>query len=98
MNWVFDCEKDFIIVANLDEVKEKFLQAQKNGSIMYQGVVSFDNQFLKKNDLLDAQNNLNETRLKKLIKMIDNISFNQVYLPFKPTNKLFKAKIFKNGT
>ncbi|MFC0290607.1 MobP2 family relaxase [Bombilactobacillus bombi] len=77
LNGVFDRDKDFISVANLDEVKDKFLQAQQNGSVMYQDVVSFDNQFLRKNGLLDDQNNLNEVRLKEASKKMMETMFQE---------------------
>lgn len=64
LNDVFDQDRDFISVNDLSDVKDKFLTAQKNGSVMYQDVVSFDNNFLKQIGLLDDHNNLNESRLK----------------------------------
>lgn len=64
MNGVFDMNRNFIQKSDLDDVKDKFLNSQKHGSVMYQDVISFDTKFLKKNGLIDNKNNLDEDRLK----------------------------------
>ncbi|OTN83780.1 hypothetical protein A5819_003760 [Enterococcus sp. 7E2_DIV0204] len=46
------------------ELKQQFVQAQKNDSVMWQDVISFDNQWLEKYGLYDpGANTLDETRI-----------------------------------
>ncbi|GAB2022328.1 MobP2 family relaxase [Pseudolactococcus yaeyamensis] len=56
-----------------DEVKElkgKFKQAQKNGSLMWQDVISFDNDFLEKYGLYNSQlDQLDEKKIKQAVRM-----------------------------
>lgn len=74
LNGVFSKDSSFVDTNDLADVKDKFVTAQKNGSILYQDVISFDNKFLKKNNLLDGKNNLDESRLKiAAVKMMDTL-------------------------
>ena len=58
-------------------LKDGFMKAQSNGSLMWQTVISFDNRYLIKNGLYDAENKtLNEGRLKAaatkaIVKMLE---------------------------
>ena len=58
-------------------LKDGFIKAQSNGSLMWQTVISFDNRYLVKNGLYDAENKtLNEGRLKAaatkaIVKMLE---------------------------
>ena len=50
---LFTDEKDVLLGEGKENMKELFAQAQKNGSLMWQTVISFDNDFLRKNGLYD---------------------------------------------
>lgn len=75
LNGVFSQSQNFVAKNDLDMIKDKFLEGQKNGSVMYQDVISFDNKFLKQNGLLDNRGNLNEQRLKDASKSMMNKMF-----------------------
>lgn len=48
-----------------NELKSQFNQAQKNKAVMWQDVISFDNNFLIRNGIIDARDNsINEDRIK----------------------------------
>lgn len=66
LNGVFSLESDKVKPSDLEAVKDKFISGQKNGSVLYQDVVSFDNQFLKRNGLLKGKQNLDEDKLKSV--------------------------------
>jgi hypothetical protein len=58
---------------NPDEVKtlkNQFRMAQENGSLMWQDVISFDNEFLSKYQLYDKENDqLDDTKIKQAVRI-----------------------------
>ncbi|WP_437834526.1 MobP2 family relaxase (plasmid) [Niallia taxi] len=62
---VFSIDKDSLTTNDLEEVHEKIKKAQNNGSVFYQDVISFDNEFLIKGKLLNPQTNeLDEKKIQ----------------------------------
>lgn len=63
---LFTDEKDVLLGEGKENMKELFAQAQKNGSLMWQTVISFDNDFLRKNGLYDeATSDIDEEKLRE---------------------------------
>lgn len=61
---LFTNNKDFLTDKEKSELKKRFLIAQQNNSILWQDVVSFDNEFLEKHGLYDSKTNvLDEKKL-----------------------------------
>ena len=52
---LFTEDKDFLSKEESDSLKDIFSLAQKNGSLMWQDVFSFDNEWLEKNGLYDSK-------------------------------------------
>lgn len=52
---LFTEDKDFLSKEESDSLKDIFSLAQKNGSLMWQDVFSFDNDWLEKNGLYDSK-------------------------------------------
>lgn len=50
---LFTNDKDSLSLSEKNNLKNVFLQAQQNGSLMWQTVISFDNAWLEKNGLYD---------------------------------------------
>lgn len=50
---LFTKEKDFIDKNSIRELKESYQQAEQNGSLQWKFVWSFDNEWLKENQILD---------------------------------------------
>lgn len=71
----FSINKDYMTKKDLEQVMTIVDSAQKNGSIFYQDVISFDNEFLIKEKLLNPETNqLNEKRIKSASsKMMDQM-------------------------
>ncbi|MEY8742834.1 MobP2 family relaxase [Bacillales bacterium AN1005] len=62
---VFSIDKDSLNTNDLVEVHEKIKKSQNNGSVFYQDVISFDNEFLIKGKLLNPQTNeLDEKKIQ----------------------------------
>lgn len=63
---VFSAERSTVSVNDLKTVKEKMSEGQKHGSILWQDVISFDNQFLINKGVLSPETDtLDEELLKK---------------------------------
>lgn len=61
--------KDFLTKSELESLKEKFKLAQSNGSVMWQDVFSFDNEWLIENGYYDSETNiLNEEKLRGAVR------------------------------
>lgn len=61
--------KDFLTKNEQASLKEKFKLAQSNGSIMWQDVFSFDNEWLIENGYYDSETNiLNEEKLRGAVR------------------------------
>ena len=64
---LFTEEYDYLSEEQKKELKEVFNTAQKNGSVMWQTVLSFDNRWLEKNGLYDTENkNLDEVKMQEV--------------------------------
>ena len=62
----FNSEHEFIEEKEMNRLKDKFQEANKKNHVMYQDVVSFDNQFLKDNHLFnESLDKLDEPKIKK---------------------------------
>ena len=66
---LFTSYKDELDKTEKEEMKELFQVAQANQSVMWQTVISFDNRWLEKNNLLDAKNGfIDERELKRVVR------------------------------
>lgn len=54
---LFTATKDVLNEEDIQELREKFRQAQENESILWQTVISFDNEWLKENGVYEEKNN-----------------------------------------
>ena len=71
---VFNNEKDNLDKKDLKKIKEQFLNAQNDSSPLWQIVYSFDNDFLRENNLLSPEGLLNEAKIREAIrKSVDTI-------------------------
>ncbi|MCM3033694.1 MobP2 family relaxase [Niallia sp. MER 6] len=72
---VFSIEKDSLTTKDLEQVHNTIKKAQNNGSVFYQDVISFDNDFLIKEKLLNsATNELDEKKIQYASrKMMDSM-------------------------
>ncbi|WP_255409641.1 relaxase MobL [Lactobacillus sp. ESL0233] len=69
LDGVFSSDKDLVQLKDMDYIRKQLNQAQKKGSVLWQDVISFDNEFLKKQKILDAQTGfLNEDEIQKATK------------------------------
>ena len=63
--WKYDKEKDILSKDDVNNSKKLFELAQKNKSIMWQDVFSFDNLWLEKNGLYNSRTHeLDERKIK----------------------------------
>ena len=77
----FNSEHEFIEEQEMNRLKDKFQEANKKSHVMYQDVVSFDNQFLKDNHLFnESLDKLDEPKIKKATRrmVIQMIKDNQM--------------------
>lgn len=69
----FNSEHEFIEEKEMNRLKDKFQEANKKNHVMYQDVVSFDNQFLKDNHLFnESLDKLDEPKIKKATRRMIN--------------------------
>ncbi|EJE26573.1 hypothetical protein HMPREF9975_01189 [Staphylococcus epidermidis NIHLM001] len=69
----FNSEHEFIEEQEMNRLKDKFQEANKKSHVMYQDVVSFDNQFLKDNHLFnESLDKLDEPKIKKATRRMVN--------------------------
>lgn len=75
---IFTKEEDSLTKDQKRELKEKFKEAQKNQSLMWQTVISFDNRWLEENGLYDSKTGfvdnkqIYEITRKGISKMLEN--------------------------
>lgn len=62
---LFTVDNDSLTDAQKKELKDVFENAQKNGSNMWQGVFSFETEWLKEYGIIDKGENLNESKMKE---------------------------------
>lgn len=73
---LFTSSKDSITKTDAESLKEDFKVAEKNGSPMWQDVISFDNEWLEEQGLYDQKNNkLDEGKLKNVVRSTMNNLF-----------------------
>lgn len=64
---LFTSEKDNLTESEKMQLKEIFEQAQKNESVMWQTVISFDNRWLKQNGIISENDDaIDEAKLKEV--------------------------------
>ena len=69
----FNSEHEFIEEQEMNRLKDKFQEANKKNHVMYQDIVSFDNQFLKDNHLFnESLDKLDEPKIKKATRRMVN--------------------------
>lgn len=67
---LFTKNKDNLILAEKRELKQVFDEAQNNGSIMWQTVISYDNRWLEQNGIYDAKKGyLDEVKIKEVVRL-----------------------------
>lgn len=66
---LFTEDKDYLTSEEKKDMKEKFLEAQNNGSPMWQDVISFDNAWLEEQGLYNSKTKiLNEKKIKSSVR------------------------------
>ena len=79
---LFTKEKDFVDKNSIRELKESYQQAEKNGSLQWKFVGSFDNEWLKENQILDPDGEVREQALKKAVRvMMDRLIKEEKFIP-----------------
>ncbi len=79
---LFTKEKDLVDKNSIRELKESYQQAEKNGSLQWKFVGSFDNEWLKENQILDSDGAVREQTLKKAVRvMMDRLIKEEKFIP-----------------
>ena len=79
---LFTEEKDFVDKNSIRELKESYQQAEKNGSLQWKFVGSFDNEWLKENQILNPDGEVREQSLKKAVRvMMDRLIKEEKFIP-----------------
>ena len=79
---LFTKDKDFVDKNSIRELKESYQQAEKNGSLQWKFVGSFDNEWLKENQILDSDGAVREQTLKKAVRvMMDRLIKEEKFIP-----------------
>ena len=65
---VFNREENSLSREQLKTIKEQFTKAQNNDSPLWQIVYSFDNDFLKEQNLLSEDGILNEAKIREAVR------------------------------
>lgn len=79
---LFTREKDFVDKNSIRELKESYQQAEKNGSLQWKFVGSFDNEWLKENQILDSDGVVQEQTLKKAVRvMMERLIKEENFIP-----------------
>ena len=79
---LFTEEKDFVDKNSIRELKESYQQAEKNGSLQWKFVGSFDNEWLKENQILNPDGEVREQALKKSVRvMMDRLIKEEKFIP-----------------
>ena len=79
---LFTKEKDFVDKNFIRELKESYQQAEKNGSLQWKFVGSFDNEWLKENQILDPDGEVREQTLKKAVRvMMERLIKEEKFIP-----------------
>ena len=92
---LFTKEKDFVDKNSIRELKESYHQAEKNGSLQWKFVGSFDNEWLKENQILDSDGAVQEQTLKKAVRvMMERLIKEEKFIP----NQTIWAASFHHNT
>ena len=92
---LFTKEKDFVDKNSIRELKESYQQAEKNGSLQWKFVGSFDNEWLKENQILDSDGAVQEQTLKKAVRvMMERLIKEEKFIP----NQTIWAASFHHNT
>ena len=79
---LFTKEKDFVDKHFIRELKESYQQAEKNGSLQWKFVGSFDNEWLTENQILDPDGEVREQALKKAVRvMMERLIKEEKFIP-----------------
>ncbi len=79
---LFTKEKDFVDKNFIRELKESYQQAEKNGSLQWKFVGSFNNEWLKENQILDPDGAVQEQTLKKAVRvMMERLIKEENFIP-----------------
>ena len=79
---LFTKEKDFVDKNSIRELKESYQQAEQNGSLQWKFVGSFDNEWLKENQILDPDGRVREQALKKAVRvMMERLIKEENFIP-----------------
>lgn len=63
---LFDVNSDLLDETKIEKYKKLYDESQAKGCPMYQGVISFDNDFLREYGLMDGEEKLDKRRLKHI--------------------------------
>jgi len=79
---LFTKDKDFVDKNSIRELKESYQQAEKHGSLQWKFVGSFDNEWLKENQILDPDGEVREQTLKKAVRvMMERLIKEEKFIP-----------------
>ena len=79
---LFTKDKDFVDKNSIRELKESYQQAEQNGSLQWKFVGSFDNEWLKENQILDSDGDVREQALKKAVRvMMERLIKEEKFIP-----------------
>ena len=79
---LFTKDKYFVDKNSIRELKESYQQAEQNGSLQWKFVGSFDNEWLKENQILDPEGEVREQALKKAVRvMMDRLIKEEKFIP-----------------
>lgn len=79
---LFTKDKDFVDKNSIRELKESYQKAEQHGSLQWKFVGSFDNEWLKENQILDPEGEVREQALKKAVRvMMDRLVKEEKFIP-----------------
>ena len=79
---LFTKDKDFVDKNSIRELKESYQKAEQHGSLQWKFVGSFDNEWLKENQILDSDGAVREQTLKKAVRvMMDRLIKEEKFIP-----------------
>jgi hypothetical protein len=79
---LFTKDKDFVDKNSIRELKESYQQAEQHGSLQWKFVGSFDNEWLKENQILDPDGEVREQALKKSVRvMMERLIKEEKFIP-----------------
>lgn len=92
---LFTKEKEFVDKNSIRELKESYQKAEQHGSLQWKFVGSFDNEWLKENQILDPDGEVREQTLKKAVRvMMERLIKEEKFIP----NQTIWAASFHHNT